>query len=338
MTPSLTDEQIATELWRRLARPFVLVEVVDALLGLSPAVVNQLAGVVIGTCQEAGALLDNAPGLLRSLTTSVATVSVRSRGEVRGPILWSETMSARAATSGDVDVFVCKAPQRDYDTPENQVLVKSLMCIADAGQAAEAVDESEYDDAMLRLVRARARMARKYLEHPALSKVNRALIKGRTIKRAQGGKRGAKYSDAFAMLARNAEPLGVRDLLPFCDRRTRLQHRVLVGILNEVESRGLRVPALRVEGGVLLGGPITYIHPRRRSSRDYLHGIMVGEVLIDVPERFRGATVERARESLAARAGGRVSVLVQGESEISAALDVVITQARHRTAKLALNQ
>ena len=104
-----------------MARPFALIEVVDALLGLSTEVVQQLAGVTVAVCDEAAALLADAPVLVRSLTTSVASVPIRTRGEVRGPVLWSETMSARAATAGDTDLFVCKSPQRDYDTPENLI-------------------------------------------------------------------------------------------------------------------------------------------------------------------------------------------------------------------------
>jgi len=168
-----TDIEAANGLWARLARPFALIEVVDALLGLSTEVVQQLAGVTVAVCDEAADLLGDAPLLVRSLTTSVASKSVRTRGEIRGPVLWSETMSARASTGGDTDLFVCKAPQRDYDTPENQVLVRALKAIVDAGNAVELVGAHEYDDHTLRLARDRAREARRYLDHPALTRVSR---------------------------------------------------------------------------------------------------------------------------------------------------------------------
>ena len=45
------------ELWRRLARPFDLAPTVEAMFGLSPDVVQQLAGVLTATCDEAEALL-----------------------------------------------------------------------------------------------------------------------------------------------------------------------------------------------------------------------------------------------------------------------------------------
>ena len=56
-----TDLEAASGLWSRLARPFALIEVVDALLGLSTEVVQQLAGVTVAVCDEAAALLADAP-------------------------------------------------------------------------------------------------------------------------------------------------------------------------------------------------------------------------------------------------------------------------------------
>jgi hypothetical protein len=326
-----TDAEAAAALWSRLARPFSLIEVVDALLGLSTEVVQQLAGVTVAVCDEAADLLADAPVLVRSLTTSVASVSLRTRGEVRGPVLWSETVSARAATAGDTDLFVCKSPQRDYDTPENQVLVRALKSIVDAGNAVELVGAHEYDDNTLRLARDRAREARRFLDHPALARVSRDQVKERTLKRAKNGKKGHRYGNAFRMLDRAAEPLNVTDLLPFCDRRTRLQHRVLLAAIEELESRGLTLPAMRVEGGILLAGPLTYIHPRRLRTRAHVHGLLVGDLLIDVPERFRGISRARAEESLTNRAGGRPSILVVDESEVPHAIDVAIRRARELT-------
>jgi hypothetical protein len=326
-----TDLEAATGLWSRLARPFVLVDVVDALLGLSTEVVQQLAGVTVAVCDEAASLLADAPTLVRSLSTSMASVSIRTRGEVRGPVLWSETMSARAATAGDTDLFVCKSPQRDYDTPENQVLVRALKSIVDAGNAVELVGAHEYDDNTLRLARDRAREARRYLDHPALARVSREHLKARTLKRAKNGKKGHRYENAFRMLDRASEPLNVSDLLPFCDRRTRLQHRMLLAAIEELEARGLTLPAMRVEGGILLAGPLTYIHPRRLRTRAHVHGLLVGDVLVDVPERFRGINRARAEESLTARAGGRPSILVIDESEVPRAIDIAIRRARELT-------
>ena len=62
-----------------------------------------------------------------------------------------------------------------------------------------------------------------------------------------------------------------------------------------------------------------------------MHGLLVGDVLVDVPERFRGINRARAEESLTARAGGRPSILVMDESEVPHAIDIAIRRARELT-------
>src|SRR5215211_5671254 len=95
-------------LWERLRRPFDVVEMVDAVLGLSPNVARQLAGTMLATSPEAESLL---------VAMSTTSSPERCRGELRGPVLWSETMSARSSSSGNQDVFICSSPQRAYDIP-----------------------------------------------------------------------------------------------------------------------------------------------------------------------------------------------------------------------------
>jgi hypothetical protein len=313
-------------LWRRLARPMLLGPTVDALFGLSPEVVHQLAAMTLCTSDEARALLHGMPNLVRSLTTSVQATAARSRGEIRGPVLWSETISARAASFGDPDLFVCTTPQRDYDTAENRVLVHALSVLGDAGRTIEHV--GEHDDPILRAARDHGRAARRYLEHPVLAQIPTERPRPRAVKRARGGKSAVRYRPALDVLERAAEPLDVADLLPYCDRRTRLQHDVLHAVLEDLEHRGLRVPALRAEAGALLAGPVTYIHPRRVSGPERLHGVLVGDVLVDVPERARETNRARALSELAARSHGRTAVLVTGVSEVPAAVDLAVRNAR----------
>jgi hypothetical protein len=319
-------------LWHRLGRPFRLAETVDALFGLAPDVVAQLAGTTLCTSPEAETLLAEMPTLVRALTTSVQGSPVRSRGEIRGPVLWSETMSARAASFGDPDLFVCTTPQRDYDTAENRVLVRALAMLADGGKAVERIGVAEYDDPNLRAARANGRAARLFLDHPALARVTRERVRPRTLKRVRGSKSAERYRAAMALLERATEPLDVADLVPYCDRRTRLQHDVLLAVIEDLERRGMRIPPLRVEAGALLAGPVTYIHARRIGARDRLHGIVVGDVLIDVPDRVRETQRDRAVAALASRAHGRVTVLVVDRTEVPAAVDMAVRDARERVA------
>jgi hypothetical protein len=315
-------------LWRRLARPFALDEAVDALFGLSVDVVAQLMGVTAACCEEAELLLDRMPRLVRSLTTSVNSFPVRTRGEIRGPILWSETVSARAATAGDPDLFVCTAAHRDHDTPENRVLVRALAGVVAAGAS---VDRARgYDDASLRRARENGRRARVFLDHPALKHVSRDRLKGNTLRRAMSGKSARTYAPAFALYERLAEPVAVEDLLPYRDRRTSAQHRLVVAVVDELERRGLRVPPLRTEAGVILAGPVTYVHPRRLGRLDRLHGVLVGEVLLDVPDRLREHRRDRAQQTLDRRAGGRLAFVVMDPGEVPAAVDRAVEEARRK--------
>jgi hypothetical protein len=317
------------ELWCRLSRPFDTALTVDALLGLSPDVVEQLVGVLVATCDEAELLLDEMPKTLRRLKTSVGANNERCLGELRGPIQWSETLAAQASSLGNRDVYVCASTRRAYDIEENQVLVGALKAVARAGTGVDSVSEDSYEDEGLRRARHNAKLARRYLDHRMLEAVR---IEGRpsarAIKRTRSGKTRASYRPALAMLDRVNEPLSLDDLSPYCDRRTRVQHGVLLGIIEELESRGMRVPSLRAEAGSLFAGPVEYIHPRRRGDRSRLHGILIGNVLVDVPERLKERDRRVAGAELRGRAHGRQVVPVVSGDDIEHAVDVAVRAAR----------
>ena len=318
------------ELWRRLARPFDLALTAEALLGLPAEVVAQLVGVMVATCDEAQTLVDTMPATLRNLRTSIGTNHQRCVGELRGPVQWSETSAAQASSLGNTDVFVCAVPQRAYDIEQNQVLVAALRAVAEAGREAErAADQAPGGD---RLDRARdnARAARRYLEHRALDQVR---LDGRPSRRAvnrtRGGKSSQVYAPALDMLARVAEPLSLEELVPFRDRRTRSQHAVVVAVIRELERRGLAIPALRAESGSLFAGPVEYRHPHRRGARDLVHGVIVGDLLVDVPAQLKHMDREAAQHELEQRAGvGRPALIVMDIDEIPTVVDRAITTAR----------
>lgn len=317
------------ELWNRLARPFDMGHTVDALLGLSSDVVEQLVGVLVATCDEAETLLHGMPRTLRTLKTSVGTNNERCVGELRGPVQWSETLSAQASSLGNRDVYVCSSTRRAYDIEENQVLVGALQAVARAGASVDVVSEDSYEDEGLRQARHNAKVARRYLDHRTLEAIK---VEGRpsprAIKRTRSGKTSAAYRPALAMLERVNEPLSLEDLSPYCDRRTRVQHGVLVGIVEELESRGMRVPSLRAEGGSLFAGPVEFVHPRRRGDRTRLHGILIGNVLVDVPERVKHRDRVAAEQELALRAHGRRVVSIVEPSDIVQAVDIAVLAAR----------
>lgn len=317
------------DLWRRLARPFDLAPTVDALFGLSPDVVRQLAGVLTATCDEAEELLRTMPKTLRNLKSSVGAAEERCIGELRGPVRWSATFAAQGSSLGNRDVFVCASPRRAYDIDENRVLVGALRAIADAGAEADGVSDESYEDDGLRRARHNARIARRYLDHRQLDGITSAgRVSSRALRRTRSGKSAASYRPAIAMLERSDEPLSIEELSPYCDRRTRVQHGVLLAIIDELESRGMRVPSLRAEGGSLFAGPVEYVHARRRGDQSRLHGILIGEVLVDIPDRLKQRDRDAALAELEARAHGRRVVPVVDAADIVGAVDQAILAAR----------
>lgn len=317
------------ELWRRLARPFDLGPTVDALFGLSQDVVQQLAGVLTATCTEAEALLASMPKTIRSLKSAVGAAEERCIGELRGPVLWSATFAAQGSSLGNRDVYVCASPRRAYDIDENRVLVGALQAIADAGADADRVSDESYEDDGLRRARQNARSARRYLDHRSLDGIRgNERVSARAMRRTRSGKSAAAYRPAIAMLERAEEPLSFEELAPYCDRRTRVQHGLLLGIIDELESRGMRVPSLRAEGGSLFAGPVEYVHPRRRGDQSRIHGILIGDVLVDVPDRLKERDPDVGRAGLEARAHGRRVAAVLEPADIVSAVDQAILAAR----------
>lgn len=326
----MTDPPDAfAELWNRLGRPFDVVATVAALTGLSTAVVGQLVGTVIATSPEAETLLDELPTTVRGLATSIHTHAERCIGQLRGPVLWSETMSARASSFGDPDLFVCSAPSRAYDIDENQVLVHALVQVRDAAKlATEGANDRGYDDPQLRAARRNGNDAGRFLEHPSLARVSRGKPRPRAIKRTRTGKHHKAYDPALAVLERAASPVSAEDVRIWLDDRTRAQQYALMGLVTRLERGGGRLPDFRVERGALFSGPVQYYHGRVLGDRERMSGIVVGQLLIDVPDRLHDPNRARAEASLAARSGGRRTLVIMGEDDLDHALELAVEMAR----------
>jgi hypothetical protein len=317
-----------TEIWSRLSRPFDVAHTVSALTGLPVRDVGRMVGTEIANSPEADALLGAMPSTLRSLATSLQTQTERCIGALRGPVLWSETMSARASSFGDEGLFICQTPSRAYDIDENRVLVAALASISDAAQIAEHDEEHALEDPDVRAARRRGNDAGRFLEHPSLASVARERPKPRAIKRTRSGKHKKSYEPALMMLERAANPLAVDTVRGWCDERTRAQHAVLIGLITRLEHHGgTRLPPFRVERGALFSGPVQYYHGGRLGDRVHLSGIVIGQLLVDVPERLHDPQRKRAEANLVARSGGRSTMVVMTEADLDRAVDRAIELA-----------
>jgi hypothetical protein len=291
--------------------------------------VSQIVGMAVATSPEAERLLQTFPRTIRSLATSIHTNAERCIGSLRGPVLWSETMSARASSFGDDDLFVCSTPSRAYDIDENHVLVYALAEVRDAARlAADAAGASGGSSEATRTVRRHAVEATRYLEHPSLRSVSRKKPGARAIKRTRSGKHRKSYDAALGVVERAAKPLTPDEIRDWCDERTRAQHHVLMGVVNRLERVGSRLPAFRVEQGSLVAGPVQYSHPRHLGERSATAGIVIGQLLIDVPDRLHDPNRRRAERLLKARSNGRQAMLVMDERDVDRAVEAAIELAK----------
>ena len=120
------------------------------------------------------------PGSCGRWPSPPPTEPERCYGELRGPVLWSETMSARSASAGDPGLFVCATTTKAYDTDENRVLKAALDAIRRAGVDAVHGSDTWHDD-VARRARHNGNRASHLLEHRTLSGVPVTRVSGRAM-------------------------------------------------------------------------------------------------------------------------------------------------------------
>jgi hypothetical protein len=310
-------------LWSRLARPYDAVGVLEALLGYPHGAARQLVGVIVATSAEADVLLDGMPHTLRGLAIATTDRPVRCYAEIRGPVMWAETAAARASSAGDPGLFVCATPDKAFDTDENRVLVSALAGVRRAGREVDHLHDG-FDDDVLRHARHNGARAVQFLQHRTLAAVpRRHRPTPRAMHRTRAGTRRRTYQPALDLIARMSEPFTLDSLTRLSDERTTAQHDLFAALITGLEARGHPSRQLHVNEGSIVAGPLSYRHERNRGDLDHVHGVLVGSVLVDVPDDPR-ARRTAAADALAARAQGHPSVAVLEPSHVDEALDLAI--------------
>ena len=159
------------------------------------------------------------PTIVRSMAIATTDRPERCVGEIRGPVLWGETMSARSASAGDPGLFVCATTTKAYDTDENRVLKAALAAVHRAGRHAEHGMDGYTDDVVKR-ARHNGQHAGRLLEHQTLAQVPVVRPTGRALRRTRAGSRRHTYRPALALLRRAGEPMQADHLSAFADERT----------------------------------------------------------------------------------------------------------------------
>lgn len=193
-------------------------------------------------------------------------------------------MSARAASAGDPNVFVCASPMRAYDTPENRVLVAALASISSAARFVDVGSLRSRDTPLARRIRDNGSLARRYLDHRALTNVPRVRPSSRDRKRTRSGNRRRVYAPALAVLEVVTEPLTAEELELVADEQTASEHAIAVMAIAELRLRGHDIPAARIRDRAVVAGPLTYLHRNTRRVAEIEAGVRVGGQLVDARE------------------------------------------------------
>ena len=304
----------------RLARPYEPDRVTAALLGVPTRVARQLVGSVLATSDEAEHLLHSMPTIVRSLSIATTDQPERCIGEIRGPVLWGETMSARSASAGDPGLFVCATTTKAYDTDENRVLKAALAAVQRAGHNVEHIADG-YPEELLRRARHNSHTASRFLDHQTLMQVPVVRPSGRSLRRTRAGSRRHTYDPALQLLRRAGEPVREEHLSALADERTTAQHDLLAATLQRVDEVTGTSAELRTDRGGLTAGPVTFHHVGRTGEGGHVDGITIADVLLDVPDPLHG-DLTAARADLDARAGARRAVLALGAEDVEAAVSL----------------
>jgi hypothetical protein len=279
------------ELWNRLERPFDPASAVEAFTGLHRTAARQFVGAGLATSREADHLLDHMHEIVRSLAVATTSNPTRTEGDIRGPVLWSETLAARAASPGAGNVFICASPVRAYDTDENQVLVHALVAIRDAAKAADPTGHSHGGDDVIRRARYNGTRAIRALDHRTLASVHQRRPTARAMQKARAGLRARNYRAAVAVIERGVDPVDASAVMERCDELKRRQHELFVAVADQLGEQ-----TVRVVDGTLQAGPLRLV-PAHRAERGAPHGTLLGDLVLDVVDRDVDRVVELYRRS-----------------------------------------
>jgi hypothetical protein len=172
-----------------------------ALLGMPASAVRALARVQFLACEEVKRLLEQLPFLLRQLATTTVAEEEWSTDRVRGAIQWGKTVGLRAAT-GLQHLYVTVPARREYQTPENELLVFVLDAIVVLGRETGWHQSAVGDVGTL--VASRVADAERWRQSRMLSEVERRPITATKLARIRNGRRRRRYQAALDAYERYA--------------------------------------------------------------------------------------------------------------------------------------
>lgn len=251
----------ATEvLWAARSGPSRAAERASVLTGIDISSIETATSAEVVLSSLARAVLDSMSHLDRILTSTQRTAAETCVHSVRGPIAWSETMTARANALGNDDVFVCLRSERSFDTPGNRLIAVCLERIA--GTVTDAPEISDvFNDANGRDLAERTGTARGWLDLAVMSKIARKPLSVRERTRLRSGRRGKDLAPFLDLVARFDDGPSGGLLARMTDRSTRAFHRFVIEMLGLVDQVEELPKEMKLVRGVLAVGNMTFRHP-----------------------------------------------------------------------------
>lgn len=275
-------------LWGLLPRGTVPLDHAVVLSGADRMLVEAVRDVDRALGDEAGAAVDMMRNLDRMLTSAQRSRPETCINSVRGPISWSETMTARANALGNEDVFVCLTSERTFDTVGNRLVVQCLERIARSSSSLEALGSAVFGDDERGLVEQRARSAENLLQMAVMSRIPRRPPSRRELGRLRAGRRVREFAPLIAFVTRD-DAAGMGPLLSrLVDPQTRALHAFALQVLDALRAYDDLPDSLVLHNGVLNAGRFTFRHPAHRGPG--IPGVAFrGVPLLPPAEVLRGA-------------------------------------------------
>lgn len=242
MNPTALGSTGATaELWLHRDRRIPAVAAAVALTGLPVRLIEDAARVSFTLSCEFEALLEGMQQRARQLPSVLEDHPERCVHSVRGPVLWSETITARANSFGDEDVFVCRSVRRSFDCAENRLLAWLLDRGTSAGRllrrrsGASGIAQ-RMDPGELRRAEEIGARARAWRTIPWLTDVDARDPYPTELSRIRHKRaRGAEASVLLECRARARQPFAAEELASLCDGATADLH---AQVLKEFRAAG----------------------------------------------------------------------------------------------------
>jgi hypothetical protein len=167
-----------------------------ALLKLPETDLRRLGELQFVLSEEVGQFLAAMPRLVRQLATSSTREEQWTPERLHGPVLWSRTLALRSATGSPLP-FVTSPAERDYQTPENELLVYVLDAVAAAARSSGWADSPTHGP-VADLVRERMSEALRWQQSRMLRAIDRSRPTPRTVARIRSSRRCRHYAPVLS--------------------------------------------------------------------------------------------------------------------------------------------